>query len=201
MRKPSLRPGENFSPIPEDLPLPFSFSDVPRLAPPDRAQDSDWLDAVQDHRPLRGRPPTPDVQQGRDPSSLTTPRASQGTVLGRRLRHGIDRWHHPDGSIRSRLKERLAAVTATDQDDPATPAVAPENENEQLDPTAPLSPSRAAHPSKTRQPSRRRLIMVWNSRYSATSRVPPTTRPQRSSPRPQMTRVAAGHRRTPPRLQ
>ena len=83
-------------------------------------EDVDPIAALRDLRPLRGRAPpahnghadAPRPPHGRDPSSLATPKACEmGTGItqrGSRLRSGIDRWHHPDGSIRYRLREQQA---------------------------------------------------------------------------------------------
>ncbi|CAE6965614.1 unnamed protein product [Symbiodinium sp. CCMP2592] len=81
--------------------------------------EGDWLDKVLDTRGLRGR----SVPLGRDPATLLhrpgEPRcdgddhAPDNTPLigmtsrGGRARGGVDRWHHPDGSVRSRLRERM----------------------------------------------------------------------------------------------
>ena len=107
------------APIPENLPLPiFGVSET--LPETEAGPQGDWLEALQDARSLRGkareehgRPP-----HGRDPSTLTSPSCSSRspptsdtqagvTQRGSKTRVGVDRWHHPDGSIRNRRQEQL----------------------------------------------------------------------------------------------
>ena len=124
------------APIPEDLPLPFGSvrepMSVPALEEENRQtpgseqaeQHVDWWEQLLDRRALRGRMPVPPSagNPGRDPTELATPKsrpqpdnvqAEQGiTQRGSKIRTGVDRWHHADGSIRNRRRERLAAEAA-----------------------------------------------------------------------------------------
>ena len=79
----------------------------------------DWWEEILDRRALRGRLP-PNSSPGRPPAALATPKtqpspaqAQPVSQRGGKLRHGIvDRWHYPNGSIRVRQRERLAAEAA-----------------------------------------------------------------------------------------
>ena len=97
----------------------------------------DWWHLLLDQRALRGRPrpPVTPRQPGRDPAALATPkcRAQEHSLperTGASMRSSrdrtrvVDRWHNPDGTIRSRLQERLAAE-AQGAVDPAVPCAAP----------------------------------------------------------------------------
>ena len=126
------------APIPEDLPLPsrtpVAGDEIPEetnnvVEPRDDAnQDeedatpagTDWWIQIADRRGLRGRPvpplsPLPQPVPGRNPTEWATPKSSapQGIIQrGNKLRTGVDRWHHADGSVRNRQRERLAAEAA-----------------------------------------------------------------------------------------
>ncbi|CAE7632972.1 unnamed protein product [Symbiodinium sp. CCMP2592] len=136
------------APIPEDLPLPFGEAaeghgapgDSGEGPPVDRDAAVDWLDLVRDHRVLRGGVP-PAGLPGRDPASLLTRNddtasssasssSNMETNVGvtsrfGRTRSGLDRWHHPDGSVRNRARERREA--------------APESHDPQLDHAEPFT--------------------------------------------------------------
>ena len=126
----------SLAPIPEDLPLPFNYKCVNKTddvqaqpGPEEQEGDTssassssvDWWEEILDRRALRGRPAPPSCP-GRPPATLATPKMQPGPAQavqgisqrGGKLRHGIvDRWHYPNGSIRVRQRERLAAEAAT----------------------------------------------------------------------------------------
>ena len=108
MERPLDAESRHLAPIPENMPVPFGLAagqPAENAVPP----PPDWLDLVIDKRQLRGRGSHPGPQ--RDPATLTSPKAPS-ILRGGRLSHGVDRWHNPDGTVRSRLKERLEAEKA-----------------------------------------------------------------------------------------
>ena len=124
-------------PIPEDLPLPFNYRCADKLddvqEQPGTAEQEgdtsstssssstvDWWEEILDRRALRGR--LPPSSPGRPPAALATPKTHPGpepakpgiSQRGGKLRHGIvDRWHYPNGTVRVRQRERLAAEAAS----------------------------------------------------------------------------------------
>jgi len=111
------------APIPEDLPMPFATSpfvetvgtqltrvsvDVqePVVTAAVEEPVKDWWLEILDNRPLRRKHVvgSSTAAQGRDPATLTSPGSCQSefdgptTQRGQRLRQGVDRWHHPDGT-------------------------------------------------------------------------------------------------------
>ena len=111
----------------------------------------DWWEKILDWRGLRGRPVPPLLPApGRPPSDLATPKSmptqsssstpSGITQRGTKIRPGIDRWHHLDGSIRNRQRERLAAEAEAAKKDPlrteANTVEHEENEDTSVDPVS-----------------------------------------------------------------
>eukprot|EP00439_Symbiodinium_sp_Y106_P064437 s4417_g10.t1 len=106
-------------PAPSALPLPSwtwpeptaetgengGDEDSKKLEKKPTSLSGDWWEAVRDKRLLRGR-------RDRSSSSSSTDPPEQGGITQRfgRTRAGVDRWHHPDGTVRNRLRERLAAA-------------------------------------------------------------------------------------------
>ena len=106
-------------PAPSALPLPswtwpeptaetgenVGDEDSKKLEKKPTSLSGDWWEAVRDKRLLRGR-------RDRSSSSSSTDPPEQGGITQRfgRTRAGVDRWHHPDGTVRNRLRERLAAA-------------------------------------------------------------------------------------------
>ena len=83
----------------------------------------DWWEAVRDKRQLRRGRERPSS------SSSTDPMEQHGiTQRFGKTRAGVDRWHHPDGTVRNRRKERLAAEQDATEiaDEPHETATGPE---------------------------------------------------------------------------
>ena len=105
------------APEPGLLPLPFQSSWGGGLSEPasrasssssQRSNDTDhWWLAVKDNRMLRGRTMQEQASSSSDGQGMLGITSRFG-----RVREGVDRWHHPDGSVRSRLQERISAEQA-----------------------------------------------------------------------------------------
>ncbi|CAE7219179.1 pol [Symbiodinium sp. CCMP2592] len=105
-------------PPPEDLPVPFLVSEEGRPASSSeegpRSSTSSWWEAVRDRRSLRGRAPTNPVpaEAPAEPDAPTVNTMDEGPAVTQRfgvVRAGTDRWHHPNGAVKNRRRERLAA--------------------------------------------------------------------------------------------
>ena len=101
------------APEPGLLPLPFLSSlggpvSLSSSSSSQRLNDTGhWWMAVKDNRMLRGRK----TQENASSSSDGQEKLGITSRFGR-VREGVDRWHHPDGSVRSRLQERISAEQA-----------------------------------------------------------------------------------------
>ena len=135
---------------------PSSSSTRVTSSSPSSSSTVDWWEEILDRRALRGR--LPPSSPGRPPAALATPKvhpspepAKPGiSQRGGKLRHGIvDRWHYPNGTVRVRQRERLAAEAASSSAAAMGSTVGPQEDQSTTSPSSPACPSTSVVDRKT----------------------------------------------------
>ena len=93
-----------------------------------------WWELIQDKRRLRGHR---DHSGASSSTDLPTEGSGITSRFGR-VREGVDRWHHPDGSIKNRRRERLEAAGLAEgsETQPSPLTLRPDNVSVTASPTS-----------------------------------------------------------------